>query len=299
MKRKVVQIGGFTKVISLPRQWVKKQKIEKGDELEIQERGDSLLIRCDDEKSKIASIDLRNTDRFLKRYIETYYRRGYDILYVKVPNEYFISLIQKGVSSRLLGFEIVEQKEHQVTIKSISDGIEQEFKVILRRIFLMLNTMAKEGHQPMKTGNYDKLLNLIELEEINNKFTNFCQRALNKQGHENHHNTNTLYNIVTQLEQIADAYAQIFKILNENPKRKLKPSTMKMYSMTESLLQKFHILFYNFKVERLLDFDKLQKEIIQKKDVWFGSSKNYVENYVCAQLFLVTKQLHHLTECLF
>jgi bifunctional DNA-binding transcriptional regulator/antitoxin component of YhaV-PrlF toxin-antitoxin module len=300
MKRKVVQIAGFTKVISLPSEWVKKHKINKGEELEIHEEGNNLVISPEDSQHKErATIDLTKTDRFLRRFIDIYYRLGYDELEVRFSDNYTISQIQEEVSKRLLGFEIVEQKDNYCRIRSISRGAEEEFDIIVRRIFLMLMSMSKEGLEIIRKKEHGKLNSLIALEEVNNKFTNFCQRTLNKHGYLDDKKTTILYYTITQLETIADAFANIFRMLQRSRAKEIDPQAIELYRTVDSMINDMHTLFYGFKLDRLLEFDRKWKEVISKDEQWFKKGKSMEDNFIMHQLHSVAAKLHHLSEMVY
>ena len=64
MKRKVIQIANSTQLISLPREWAKKYNIKKGDELEIEAKGNKLEICCEkDIELENISINISGLDR--------------------------------------------------------------------------------------------------------------------------------------------------------------------------------------------------------------------------------------------
>jgi len=52
MKRKIIQLAGKTMVVSLPAEWIRKFKVNKGDEVELKEEGKRIIINTDKEFSK-------------------------------------------------------------------------------------------------------------------------------------------------------------------------------------------------------------------------------------------------------
>jgi phosphate uptake regulator len=300
MRRKVVQIAGFTKVISLPSTWAKAHNLNKGDELEIREDGQNLVISSEKEaQPSLARIDLTKTDRFLRRFIDVYYRLGYDELEIVLSDDYFISLIQREVSERLLGFEIVEQKKGFCRIKSISTGVEEEFDIILKRIFMMLMTTSREGLELLRQKNYDRLDSLIKLEEINNKFTNFCQRHLNKHGNIDHKKATILYYTISLMETMADSFSAMFREIMENQKTQTGKNTIEFFSLVDSMIHDFYSMFYGFKTEKLVEFDNKFKQIVDNRAEWFRKGNSATENIVAYHLFSIANRLHHLSETVY
>ena len=52
MKRKLIQIGNSTLLLSMPREWVISNNLSKGDELEIQIDQDKVTVSCDSRRQK-------------------------------------------------------------------------------------------------------------------------------------------------------------------------------------------------------------------------------------------------------
>ena len=79
MRRKVIFLAGKTGVISLPTKWLKSYDIKKGDELELTEILDGILIskpQAHPEKKTEINIDGIN-DRLLFRYLNSFYKQGF------------------------------------------------------------------------------------------------------------------------------------------------------------------------------------------------------------------------------
>ncbi|MBU4502331.1 MAG: AbrB/MazE/SpoVT family DNA-binding domain-containing protein, partial [Nanoarchaeota archaeon] len=80
MKRKVIQMAGKTMLVSLPAPWVKKFGIKKGDELELEEGNQNIIIstKKDYSASKI-KIDISDLDtQVIKWTLSAIHKSGYD-----------------------------------------------------------------------------------------------------------------------------------------------------------------------------------------------------------------------------
>ena len=58
MKRKVIKLADKTSVVSLPSKWIKNYKVEKGDELDLEEIGNSILIKPSKQQTEIKKIEI-------------------------------------------------------------------------------------------------------------------------------------------------------------------------------------------------------------------------------------------------
>ena len=95
----------------------------------------------------------------------------------------------------------MEQGKNYILVRKISDAIFGEFDVVLRRSFLFLISLAKDGLDAVQKQDKNTLNNIILMDLNLNKFTDFCRRILNKQGHPKFKRTAPLYHIIEMLEK--------------------------------------------------------------------------------------------------
>lgn len=264
MKRKVIQLAGKTSVVSLPLRWVKKNNISKGQELDVIDKGDKLLI-CSKNNSDVMKITLDVSEKhsFDKRYLSDLYKRGYDEIKINYKNSKILTEIKKFDA---LGFEIVDQGKDFCILKSVSSEIEDEFDTLLRRSFRLGIEMANGLSEYFSGSNID-LNELRDLEELNNKFTSFCLRVLNKKGHREEHKINFLYSIVRELESVTD----IFKyIIDDNCKPNKKE--IDYYNKAKDFFILFYELFYKYDSVKFKKFYNLRKNLIIEGKKLIGTS---------------------------
>jgi len=79
MRRRVIQIAESTQLISLPRKWALRYGIKKGEELEVEEQGNKLLVSSGhDAGGKKTVLDVRGQPKLKRRSICAAYLKGYD-----------------------------------------------------------------------------------------------------------------------------------------------------------------------------------------------------------------------------
>lgn len=262
MRRKVIQIADSTQLVSLPRKWCKLQNIKKGDELNVEEKGSKVIIttesKFDIEKTDIDVSDLGVMGR---RTVAAAYKAGFDELRIKYSTTEELKAIQDVIKDSCIGFEVVEQGKNYILVRKISDAIFGEFDVVLRRSFLFLISLAKDGLDAIQRQDKNTLNNIILMDLNLNKFTDFCRRILNKQGHPKFKRAAPVYHIIEMLEKIGDEYKEIHKFFVQNP---FKPNKdlVQLYMQINKFVEDFYELFYKF------DTDKLKK---------FNTSKDHVD----------------------
>lgn len=259
IKRKVVQHGPSTLIISLPSKWIKQHSVKKGDELDVDVSGDNILIRCQKrETNERVEIDIAPFGKMIPRAIYALYKRGVNELKLNYDDKNTFALIQGSLGKESIGFEILEIGKNYCIIKNVSEST-REFNQVLRQTFLLLLSMAEEGYNALRQGNLARLNELLLLEETNNRFTTFCRRYLNVYGSEKYDRIGPIYFIVEQLESIADNYKYFYKYFINLQSKKIEISTdlWNCFNDTNRMLRNFYNLFYKFSEQ---DMDNLKEQ---------------------------------------
>jgi len=297
IKRKVIQIGKFTQVVSLPRKWTQKNNIKKGDELVIEENNEKLEISTTQIKKEPlkAEVDLRGIDKEIVWPILAFmHKKGYDEIKIKFQNSETLNLIQKKIASTLIEFEIIEQTKDSCTIKTITTGNEAELDEIIRKIFSVTLSLAKNSLEYIKTDNLENMEELYSLEETNNKLTNLCERILNTTPIDL--KNRYLYHIIWLLESVADDYRDLCKSIT-NKNIKLKNETIRTYQKVNDLLEEYSTLYYTFSFKNIAKFIKNQK--ILTKEIPNSMTGNKEEDKIIAALLTITKRMGNFTGATF
>ena len=264
MKRRVIQIAGSTQLVSLPRKWALAHNIQKGDEMEVTEEGNKVIVSTD-KGPKLDKIEVDVSgmnERVLNWVIFSLHKSGYDEIELKFDNPKDIGTIQERLKE-LLGYVIIQQSEKRCTIRSISQVLEKEFDPTLRRAFLVTQSMADSTLEIMKSGDKSGLKDLISLESTNNQLTGFCHRILNKKGYSKYNKTTYIYVIIWQLESIADDLKVICSAYSEPGLNKIKISkeAIAMFERVNELLKTFYELFYEHDQKKLVKISEERTEI--------------------------------------
>src|SRR3989344_3028529 len=271
MKRKIIQLAGKTFVISLPIKWAKLYGLKKGQELELIEKGKSLIINTQKEIefSKI-KIHLSGPDEFIAKRINTAYKSGYDELELSYDDASVVKIIKKELEY-LMGYEIVKQGEKYCFVKNIAIQMDEELDNILRRIFLMLLEMADEGIDAVKKQELLRIEDIASLEDTNDKLTNFCKRILNK-------------NSYKELEKIADDYEEILRKISDS-KLKLSKETINYFEKINVFLRTFYELYYEFDENKGKRLTNEQTKLLKEgEELLKNKSDNIITHYLLSIL---------------
>jgi phosphate uptake regulator len=285
LKRKVVQHGPSTLIVSLPSAWVNTHNIKKGDELEVEEAGHSIIVSTGNEKNlgKV-DIDVTGLDRSsLVLLIRNLYKLGYNEIHINFKGQStshfrlnsektILSVIHEEVN-RLIGMEVVQQRENSCTIKVLSEMNFSEFDPMLRRIFLMMIDTSNDLIKGAEKG--DKLL-LQTIEEKHNtitKFVSFCLRLLNTKGYTSQHKTTILYHVITVLDKILDILKNTGRVLVELSPI-INPASKKIMEDIHDAIAEYYELFYKFDNKSVVRISQIRDSVLNGiKDNYNSFSK--------------------------
>jgi phosphate uptake regulator len=203
MERKLVKQGNGALTITLPNEWLIKNNLRKGDNINILESGKDLILSS---KNNLTdnSIDMEiSTDKpFFKRYVRTAYVLGYNKITIFSSKQLPYLEINEALSS-LIGFEITEQSSKKCVIESMVK-YDDAFDNIIRRIFFMVSTMFKEIILCLEKKDIVELKGLSHSEKTVNRFVDLSLRFLNQKGYTDFKKTPYIYHFLTGLEACAD-----------------------------------------------------------------------------------------------
>lgn len=266
MKRKVIQIANSTQLVSLPRKWTQKYGVKKGDEIEVEEKGNRILLSIDKglEINK-KEIGAEKLGLMLSRCIYAIYKQGVDEIRVNFNSQASLKIIQDSLGKETVGYEIIDQGENYCVIKNVTGDLE-DFNSILRRTFLVLMTMANESLENIRKGDFIHLRNVAFLEESNNRFTTTCRRLFNKKGSSEYVYIGPIYYIIEEIENIADQYKYLCNYLNglKDKKIKINGEVLELCSRVNGMLRAFYDVFYKFDEKKLADIASERKIIVEK-----------------------------------
>src|SRR3989338_4850513 len=266
MKRSVIQIANSTQLISLPRKWSQKYNIQKGDELEVEERGDRIIVATEkDISSTKTEIDFKDRESLIHRTLSSLYRAGYDEIKILFQKPSELEVVQSTINQELIGFEVIDEGKEYIVVKQVSNINPSEFESMLRRIFIFLANTADECLAALKSNNRDDLNNLILRDITINKLTDYCRRSLNKR-ESYFKRIGPGYTVIEILEKIGDGYRDLCKYVSKNKLRASKPMLDTLFEIN-NMLRQSQKLFYNFSLNEMQDFllirDKVNNAIIE------------------------------------
>jgi hypothetical protein len=263
--------------ISLPAKWIKQFDLEAGDEVEVEEKGTTLVVLPAGQHSiSKAAINVQGMGTLLPRVLGVLHKKGYDELELHTEGPNQLEVIQKTVNNVLSGYEVDNAGKNFCHIRNIAN-LDPEFEPLLRRVFLLLKTAGQESHEEINKGDFEALKSQIATEEMNNRFTSICRRIINKQG-----GSTFMYCLIEQLEKIADEYRDLLKYIVE--KKKFPKEELKLYKETNDAVALMYDCYYTYDNKKAIQLNEERKrltaEINKKFEKENGKILHHLQNII-------------------
>ncbi len=160
--RKLISFGKNSFVVSLPKNWVRQNKMVKGDLVYMEEAGPNLLLSKQEtnkeeiEKEKVINIDGKTVFSITREVCSAYilnYRtiilRGKEIK-TKVKD-------LQGIIQNLIALEVLEQSSDSITAKDFLNMDKVSVNELLRKMDVVTRTMMKEMSSIFEEDTYEHL----------------------------------------------------------------------------------------------------------------------------------------------
>jgi phosphate uptake regulator len=181
--RKLQQTGGTdgTFLISLPKKWVTKRHLRRGDPIHVIERADGSLVLAP--QVEIINELTESTipiEQNIRRGILSSYLLGYDK--INVTSKKRLSPEErenvKKIVRRLIGIEIVEESATEIILQALIAPTGVQIDQTLRRIYLLASKMHKDSLVAILDNDIKLAQNVIDRDDEADRFYFLAVRQL-------------------------------------------------------------------------------------------------------------------------
>lgn len=289
MKRRVAKIGPSTLMVSLPSKWCKERNLHKGDEVEVNlGENNSLIIGAEQPEKKLKEItlDLSKFKYYPRHLVGTAYKTGYDQIVAKYSSEKEKRDVEQILTYTCLGYSILEETKNTFVIKDLAKIDEKEFVPMLRKYFFFTTEIAVNTFELAKTGNRDKLAELVSNRRMSHKYADLCRRIINKNLAIGYSYPSLIYYIIEQAETITRACQNLtlclanvnvdaislptgFDIPPKIKMRKINPRIIRFLEKITQQVAMLPILVYSHELEKVDTFTRNTTQLVQefKKEI--------------------------------
>jgi len=150
--RRVQMTGGSSYIITLPKEWVKKTKIQKNDQIGLLTQTDGNLLitpKIDGKKTqKNKEFDVSNisNQNFLLRRLIGSYISGYNSIIIKSSKRMSpaVKMTVRNFTQTTIGQEIVEETDTHIVVKDILNPAEMPFNRTIKRMYIIVKSMHED-----------------------------------------------------------------------------------------------------------------------------------------------------------
>ena len=262
MRRKLVQQGASTMMISLPAKWIQEHGLKKGFEISIEPVRAGLLLSAGDrvEKRKTEITLTHLAESSIRTRITTTYRKGYDQIKVNFDNENQFKILDEVMGTRLIGFEIVEKKDKYCLVENITEPSEDQFDIILKKVFQNITSLFNATRERMGGSKHVSFSDVRDIERRVQRYDNFCRRVISKRKFKGK-NTELFWAFLTL---IVHAQREIYH-MNKALGKKVSDKSLDYLGDVEKMYNLVVDTYENRRKEGIGEIHDLEKKIVYKK----------------------------------
>jgi phosphate transport system protein len=295
--RKLIKFGESSYVISLPIDWVKKNDLEKGSTIFVNESSSSELILSLDNSTKRKDyeivIDLKNKDKHqVHREVTSAYVKGATTIIIKGSKLKSNFSVVKSLLHNLMGLEIMEQTSTKIVAKDILSVDTLSIDHLIRRITIITESMLEDSKKI--TTNFSNYRNLKSRDTEVNRLVflvlriikmGFNSPALAKQIKMTNEDLFKNWNVVDFLEEIADEAKRISRIIPEIDSSKLEDTKFnEIYDEIRELYKSAKKAYYLKNQDLAFEVSSCKTSLVKKCD-------NLLEEHNTAQMARIVERM--------
>jgi phosphate uptake regulator len=267
--RKLIRFGNSSFVVSIPKKWIKKNRLGKGDVMYIDENKDGNLLLAPKEppEPEPRTFKLNITDLSLsriKREISSAYINNYQY-YELINKKTFEDPMEiKDILTYFIGIEIMEETNNRILVKDFVDVKMVSIEELMKKMHLLLQSMFEDLHVFELTNlrsrekEIDKLFFLIRklvLYNLNNP--NLMQ--LNKKTTADFL---ILREVTIAIEEMGDEIKHLAGILEKNFKKEdIAPDYFELIGEIKEYYQKAMKIFFENNYDEALELSSFKAEL--------------------------------------
>ncbi len=217
--RNLIKFGNSSYVISIPKEWVERNKLKKGDSVFIEQNGNEELIIVPQvkeykEPNKEIVIDVKNKEiSLIKRELISAYINNYKLIKIRGDKIRKKKKEIKKILQNLTAVEIIEENDKEIIIKDFLNMQDVSIESLLRKIDNVVRSMfydLSKNNEIDTIVNRDENVNKLVFLIIRTLKHSFDSPAtLKSLNFGEHKKFVTLWDITIILEKIADELKRI------------------------------------------------------------------------------------------
>lgn len=181
--RKLIKFGNSSHVISIPKDWIKRNNIEKGDTVYFEESDEGDLIvsardREEREKKKIVTINIDDlTTKEVELELVASYMKEFNKIIIKGSDIEKREHEVRDILKRLVAIEVIEQTDKKIVAKDFLNIREISLEDLRKRLDIVIKSMLHDS----KIGNGKEHYGSVNTRDLDaNRFAYLLFRVLRR-----------------------------------------------------------------------------------------------------------------------
>ena len=312
--RKLISFGKSSFVISLPKAWLQKNKLKKGEVIYITEEANNLMISPNmqegepEEREMVIDTEGKSIDD-IKREITSLYIANFGTLIITGKDLSDKAKKIRNILQNLMAFEIMEQTSNKIIAKDFLDIKSISIPQLIKKMDIITRAMMDDSKNTLSD---DKTENIFHRDEDVNRLSHMLNKVIRK-AFRNSSVAKTLkmdslkllanWWAIICIEKVADEAKRIAEALSEiskkkNPKPEFRRDLIKLYSEVQE--------FYTDMMKAFFDFDaQAAFDIAQKKYAILKDCRVFMEKHPCVaespaeKLETMTLNIHNIGRAIY
>ncbi len=253
--RKLIKFGKNSFVVSLPKEWLKANKLKKGDVIYVNENGLGLSLSSkNDDKRDYKKISIKTENKSIKRIqteIVSSYLNNYNEISLEGDNVKDHAIKIKSYINELAGLEVIEQTKNKIVVKDFLDKERISLSKLITRIDMVVRGMLDDSISGFDEDNYESIFqrdkDVNRLVFLSERILRSClgHSCINKYEEKiDNFKAIMLSEIITTFERVGDQTKRIARysknLKNDKMKTELSSLYMKIKKLYLELMKSFY-----------------------------------------------------------
>lgn len=273
--RKLMAFGNSSFIVSVPKDWVEKNRLKKGDVLVVDERPNELTFASKDssERRQVREAAINAAGKGIqeiKTEITALYINNFDVIMVTEVGAAAKEI--KNVFHGLVGMEIIDETTTKIVAKDMLDIKEVSMSNIVRRVDIILRSMLEDsvafsGTEAESVYERDKEVNRLTLLGFRTARAAANNPRLLRLFETTYWNIMVSKQILSHLERFGDQIKRILRFAKENSEnvRKLK-GFKELYAKIVAHYEAVMKVYYNHDKTQAFKTETNSKTLLKECD---------------------------------
>ncbi|PIN70323.1 hypothetical protein COV93_02000, partial [Candidatus Woesearchaeota archaeon CG11_big_fil_rev_8_21_14_0_20_43_8] len=296
--RKLVKSGQSSYTVALPKCWIDKNKLHRGDDIYIEEKTNNELVVSTDMKKqshektkKIINVDKKEYYVIYREIIRAYLDNYYEIIIKGSEIQKHLQKIKKLIYD-LVAFEVIDESSTSVVARSFLNYEETSVEKLLRRIDNIARSMLTDTIQSIHG---ESLVDAVEARDYDVNRLNYLilkilklalqQPEIAKSIHLSTLGMMSYWQVSLHLEKVADEFKAIARLVDGANKKKI--DTKKLEALLNELDETYKSIMTGFYTDVISHSDQIcikRPELTIRCDKYFAENKTYEVSEITARI---------------